>query len=250
MILNDFVFLGTTVPEQMKDGRIVRCSAGFSAELRSLLRLYPISPFGGVHRWERYVVDLERNPKDNRVESWKLRGDRSDPDTLTRELVASGRRGTLAAPDRVDSLAPFVAPSISWLNDRRMSLGVIEPVLNGYSFEYDRQADDASSQFPGMETPTAEWGRHSYCRRPRIQFSDADGAHDLSFNEHGAYEWMRNGGEPARLFDNLRFGATGRDVRLLVGNLCNHRTAWVVIAYLSSAKTAPSLFDSLEAATP
>lgn len=249
MILDDFVFLGTTVPEQMKDTRVVRCSAGYSLELRSLLRLYPISPFGAVHRWDRYRVELERNPKDNRIESWKLAGDRSDPDALTDALVANGKRGTVKTT-RLEDIDRFLVPSIAYLNDRRLSLGVITPILHGFSFEYDQAADAAAAQLPGMETPAPEWGRHSFPKRPRIQFSDEAGAHDLSLNEHGAYEWMRKGGDPAQVFRNLRFGESDRDCRLLVGNLCNQRTAWVVIAYLSFARSAPSLFDGVREEVP
>lgn len=243
MILEDFVFLGTTVPEQMKDGRVVRCSAGYSNERRSLVRVYPISPFAGVHRWDQYRINLEPNPKDSRAESYKLKGDRSDPDALTRRLVEEGKTGCVQRPDWLASIDRYRVPSIAYMNDRRMSLGIIKPDLHDHSFEYDEAADEAVMAFPGMEAERPEWGRRSFPRRPRIQFSDEDGRHDLSLNEHGVYEWIRKGNAPERVFDNLHFAATDYDVRLLVGNLANQRTAWVVIAYLGMKKLAPSLFD-------
>lgn len=243
MILEDFVMLGTTVPEQMRDGRVVRCSAGYSPELRRLVRVYPISPFVSVPRWSTYRIELERNPLDSRDESWKLAGDRSDPEALTRRMVDHGCAGKVPTRQRLEQVDRFLAPSIAALNAERKSLGVLRPELLGFSFEYDQAADDAVAQLPGMETPAPEWGRHSFPRRPRIQFMDEDGRHDLSLNEHGAYEWLRKGGTPEQVFRNLKFDATDRDVRLLVGNLANQRTAWVVIAFLSFAKVAPSLFD-------
>lgn len=245
MILEDFVFLGTTVPEQMKDGRVVRCSAGFSDELRSLVRLYPLSPFAGIHRWDQYRVRIERSTKDSRIESFKLAGDRQDPDALTRELVDSGRLGTFpkSGTARLAAIDRYKVPSIKWMNERRRSLGIIEPELCDHSFEYDLEADRLVAPLPGMESPRPEWGRKSFPKRPRIQFRDEDGFHNLSFNEHGVYEWLRKGGEPEQLFENLRFGATDRQVRLLVGNLSNRRTAWVVIAYFSFARQQASLFN-------
>ncbi len=246
MILDDFVFLGTTVPEQMSDGRVVRCSAGYSHERRSLVRVYPLSPFASIKRWDRYRLDLESNAKDCRLESYKLRGDRADVEALTRDLVENCRLGQVARTARLAEVDRYLVPSIAWLNGQRRSLGIIAPDLEGYRFEVDPIADDAVMQLPGFEVTAPEWGRHSFPRRPRIVFSDADGRHDLSLNEHGVYEWLRK--EPAaasKVFENLRFGDSEREVRLLVGNLANHRTAWVVIAYLSFAKVAPSLFDNL-----
>jgi hypothetical protein len=246
MILEDFVFLGTTVPEQMKDGRVVRCAAGFSDELRSLARLYPLSPFAGIRRWDQYRVRVERSNKDSRIESFKLAGDRDDPDALTRELVVAGRLGEHPKSTRLAAIDRYKVPSIKWMNERRLSLGIINPDLCDFSFEYDLEADRLITQLPGLETPKPEWGRKSYPKRPRIQFRDEDGFHDLSFNEHGVYEWLRKGNEPEEVFKNLRFGDTTREPRLLVGNLANQRNAWVVITYFSYARQQAALFPETD----
>lgn len=253
LTIDDFVLLGTTVPEPMKDGRVVRCSAGFSAELGRLVRLYPLSPAGGLHRWDQYHVALERNPVDNRDESFKLAGDRHDQaavDGLTHELVTDGHHGTLREAARLEQVDRFLAPSIKFLNERRLSLGIIKPEhLLGYRYEVDPHADRAQAQFEGLKTPPPSSGRHAYVARPRIQFRDRDGDHDLSFNGHDAFEWLRKNPEASRdsLFKNLGFGQPDRDVRLLVGNLAHQRNAWVVISYLSFIQGSPSLFSLLEA---
>lgn len=247
MILEDFVFLGTTVPEQMSDGRVVRCSAGYSVERQSLVRVYPISPFVRVPRWGKFRIHLDRNPKDSRAESYKLHGDRSNPEALTQQLVDECYVGDVRQSVRLADIDRYLVPSIAYMNERRMSLGVIVPELLGYSFEYDKLADSAVLQLPGMEHAPPAWGRHSFPQRPRLQFMDADGRHDLGLNEHGCYEWLRKGGEQRQLSENLHFGDTGRDVRLLVGNLCNQRNAWVVISYISMAKQQASLFDGADA---
>jgi len=56
--------LGTTVPEPTSDGRVFICSAGVSAELRSLMRIYPLARRRTPPRWSVNCVCLERNPKD------------------------------------------------------------------------------------------------------------------------------------------------------------------------------------------
>ena len=251
MILDDFVLLGTTVPESTKDGRVVRCSAGYSLERRSLIRLYPLSPTGGLHRWDQFRLALEVNTKDNRHESYKLAGNREDQiaiDGLTRGMVGEGRIHQISRQLRLEQVDRFKVPSIDYLNQQRRSLGIIEPEIISWSYEIDPAADRAQQQFDGLESPPPEMGRRAYPARPRIQFVDADGKHDLAFNGHDAYEYMRKHPEASRasLFDGLRW-EQDRDVRLLVGNLNHQRTAWCVIAYLDFARAQPSLFNGRNA---
>jgi hypothetical protein len=248
MTLDDFVLLGTTVPEAMKDGRVVRCSAGYSVEHGALIRLYPLSPRGGLHRWDRFHVALERNPKDSRRESYKLAGDRHDQDAvdeLTWQLQQNGLWQKVPESARLADVERFVVPSIKYLNDHRLSLGIVAPEqLLDWSYEYNREADRAQQQFEGMETPKPESGRAAYPQRPKVRFRDADGEHNLSLNEHGCYEYLRKNPQAPQenLFNNLRWGQAERDVRLLVGNLSHQRNAWVIIAYLGFAHAEPSLF--------
>lgn len=236
MILDDFVFLGTTVPEQSSDGRIMVCSAGYSGERRSLVRVYPLPRAAGVHRWEMYRLPLETNPHDSRPESYKLRHAcrKTALDAVTDALLKVGK---VPATERLAAVDRYLAPSIAWLNSRRASLGVIIPEDLDYRFESDMAADAAVLKLFDDE-PAPKVGRRSFPKRPRIRFVDDDGQHDLSFNEWGAYEWLRKNPErPVQVFENLRFGASDRDVRLLVGNFNHHRTSWCVVAYLSFAKS-------------
>src|SRR5215471_17278110 len=99
MVIEDFVMLGTTVPEPNSDGRIFVCSAGVSRELDSLMRIYPLARRYAPERWTVNRVQLERNPRDSRRESWKLAA----------------------------LLKKYVVPSIAVANERRMSLAVIHP---------------------------------------------------------------------------------------------------------------------------
>jgi hypothetical protein len=77
MVVEDFVMLGKTVPEPNSDGRVFVCSAGVSAELKTLMRIYPLARRDAPERWSINRVQVERNLRDNRIESRKLAGDRS-----------------------------------------------------------------------------------------------------------------------------------------------------------------------------
>lgn len=234
MILDDFVFLGTTVPEESSDGRVMVCSAGYSNERRSLVRVYPLPRSAGVHRWEKYRLPLETNPHDSRVESYKIRHPYRTT-ALDRVTEAFTKVGTVRSDTRLAAVDRYSAPSIAWLNANRRSLGILAPTDLDYSFEYDQQADDAVLKL--FDEPAQKVGRRAFPKRPRLQFLDEDGHHDLSLNEWGVYEWIRKNPDlPTQVFDNLRFGDSDRDVRLLVGNYAHHRSSWCVIAYLSFAK--------------
>ena len=76
MILEDFVMLGKTTPETDRQGRITVCSAGWSPELKQLVRVYPLAVEKQPQDFSVSRIHLERNHKDTRRESWKIAGDR------------------------------------------------------------------------------------------------------------------------------------------------------------------------------
>ncbi len=75
-----FVLLGRAVAERTKQGtHTTQCSGGWSEEL-GFIRIYPLHPKLILKTWNEYEALVERNPKDNRRESWKLQGRESLPD--------------------------------------------------------------------------------------------------------------------------------------------------------------------------
>jgi hypothetical protein len=127
MILEDFVMLGKTIPEPNSDGRIFVCSAGCSAELRSLVRLYPLSRWQAPRRWTVNRVPVERKPTDSRRESFCLKGNRS-PETHARINGLFEGVGSIARPQRAECLRPYMVKSIREANERRMSLAIVAPL--------------------------------------------------------------------------------------------------------------------------
>lgn len=74
---------------------------------------------------------------------------------------------------------------------------------------------------------------------PYLRFHDAAGKHDLQLREWGCYEFLRKEPEAGRLWDALRLTRPSREFFLVVGNMCNQRTAWLVIAVLSQDAAGP-----------
>ncbi len=115
MIVEDFVCLGRTVPEESKKYGHKVCMAGYSYELRQFLRVYPLPVKNPLEVRGKYVLSLERNSMDSRIESWKL------VDRVA--LYPSPTKASDADIQQI--LKQNVAASIDELNEQRKSLGVV-----------------------------------------------------------------------------------------------------------------------------
>jgi hypothetical protein len=228
MIIEDFVMLGRTVPELSKKfGRVV-CSAGYSRELRQFLRIYPLSVFQNVPRWSICRLALRRNELDSRCESWRLK----DDETLT-------ITGTVRRQDEFDFLRVLAAKSIFDLNAQRASLGIVVPRLQRWRFDGMRVNEEfLLPLFPDERNEK---------KKPRIQFTDGDGEHDLQIRDWGAHEFLRKQ-KPAlhgKLWSALKFDDTSYEHLFFVGNHNQHRTSWLVISIISE-RTKPQLAFDLD----
>lgn len=243
MILDDFVMLGTTVPEPASDGRIFVCSAGVSRERRSLVRIYPLARRNVPQRWNAHRVRVELNPSDSRRESYKVAGDRR-PGAHEQINNAFQVVDRVRQKDRVRLLAPYWVESIAEANARRMSLAIVRPDSLDLYFEYNPSSPDSPQLAlfeDGMNRPDAGARRFPYI--PRLHFRDPGGEHRLMLRDWGCYELMRK--TPERRTEMADFLHMGPSSSLLVGNLNNQRTAWLIISVLNGIRDeAPALFGA------
>lgn len=233
MILEDFVMLGKTIPEPQSDGRTFVCSAGVSQEYKSLIRIYPLAVRECPKRWQRCRVLLERNPKDNRLESFKLKGNRQ----AGHHEVINGEcfevLGELSKEQRLECLERFFVDSIHQANYLRKSLAIVQP-KHIPQLDFDHNVDSPAS--PQMKLfdeslPEPE-GAKRFPFIPRIEFEDDDGRHRLMLRDWGCFEFMRKQGDDRRYELHSALGLHNNPP-LLVGNMNNQRTAWLVISVLS-----------------
>lgn len=247
MIVEDLVMLGKTVPEPSSDGRVFVCSAGVSPELRTLIRIYPLSLRDCPPRWMTCRMALERNPQDSRPESWKMAGDRS-PDQLPRINFRITQSEQVPEGRRADLLGPYVIGSIREANERRLSLAIVHP-LTQPTLEFRRhEADDPISPQQSLfivPKKQLEFGSKRFPHNPYLRFEDDGGAHRLQVRDWGVYEFLRKHGDHRRaeLAQALHLSD---DSSLMVGNFHNHRNAWCVISVLSRIRRPQSLFDLAE----
>lgn len=240
MILEDFVMLGKTVPEPNSDGRVFVCSAGWSSDLRSLVRIYPLAQHGTPARWSINKVQVAPNPKDSRRESWRLAADR----TIGAHAGINAcfeRVGTVPPDGRSDLLHKATITSIAAANDRRLSLGILHPKACELFFEHNPDSPNSPELrlFDLDPRPTVGAKRFAYI--PRLAFTDDDGDHRLMLRDWGCFEFMRKHGDDRRheLTEALHLSPNSS---LLVGNLNNQRNAWLVISVLNGLHNQLSLF--------
>lgn len=242
MICDDFIMLGKTVPEPQSDGRVFVCSAGYSAELRSLIRIYPLARKDAPRRWSISRVPLERNTKDSRAESWKLAGDRSADrhGNINKVFETYSKVKGMQTRDVLDDDRVWVS-SIKEANERRISLALLAP-KGTPEVIYEHNANSPDSPQLKLFTdglPPAQ-GAKRFPYMPRLAFDDDKGGHRLMLRDWGCYERMRKAPGALDLEDCLSLGP---DSRLLIGNLNSHRTAWLVISVLNIGDAQMSLLE-------
>lgn len=245
MILDDFIMLGTTVPEPNNDGRVFVCSAGVSPELKRLIRIYPLARRSIPNRWRMYRTPLERNPKDSRHESFQVQGNRTVGYHQWINTRFDEMKKDYPKTARASLLEPFVHGSIQQANSKRISLTILQPDNIDLYFKKNEDAseDEQYTLFDTGEEDQPPIGARRFELMPRIRFRDEGGPHDLMLRDWGAFELQRKHG-PAYFRDNLA-GALSltSESSILVGNMNNKRNTWLVISVLNGIREERTLFD-------
>ena len=196
MILEDFVMLGKTTPETDRQGRVTVCSAGWSPELKQLVRVYPLSTKKAPPDFSVSQVRLERNSRDTRPESWKIQGDR---DISVHENINS-RFDVKSIINDWSSLLNTIPQvgSMAEANSRKLSLAIVEPdTAPKYYFD-----ENKSWTLSGK-------------------------THKLKYLNQEAYEFMT---PKSRGFFRHVANKFKSNPKLLVGNMFAYRNNWLVIS--------------------
>lgn len=238
MIVEDFTMLGKTVPEPNSDGREFVCSAGWSQEMRQLIRIYPLSSWGAPRTWDVTRVALQRNPKDSRAESWQLCGNRKG-DAHRRINSQFEHQRQLAGCERDNLLGQIqIAASMQDANDCRHSLAIVQPdhpPLLTYSENADADGHPQMALFAKTDEEKKKLGAKRFPFQPYLQFHLHGKPHNWQLREWGCYEWLRKGGPDSRHTHPIAQRLKGNP-RLLVGNMNGRRNVWLVVAVLMAVQ--------------
>jgi len=235
----EFILIGQAVPEERKDRRISQCTAGYSPTLKSLIRIYPIPHQVKLKRWTLYEIDVERNPKDVRNESWKIQGSKTHwdnaPDRI-REIRKLLREEWIAL---IESIAQETCTVD--LNQQRDSLAIIKPIIiDAYIHENEVLDSSKTHQITlieGKRLPkTGKGSSHSLRIKYSSSFCKLKGHHDQHVLEYGVYTWIfkhpndETGME--KVIDNLRLHDNEYEKYFLIGNINRFKKSWVIISVI------------------
>jgi hypothetical protein len=227
-----YVPLAKSIPEYSKrDGSVYTCSLGYSTE-KGLIRVYPI-PLKGMYKWNIYKIPVERNKRDSRMESFKLASysRKNDFIGLSNDVKQIGIIRNKQA--LIQQLSNNIYPSISRMNELRISIGLIK--VNEYNVFWDNNDRFINTTQIGMfdDVEIADFTKYTKetkMKESRIKFKDADGLHNLQFNEWQYYEFQRKYGYELDAFRNIN----GRGEKyLLLGNMNGYRMNWIGLGFFN-----------------
>ncbi len=227
MRIDDLVVFGRTAPEDsVKHGQSV-CMAGYSPEMRQFIRVYPMAVRSNVKARSVITVEVERNNKDSRMESWTLK-DRSE------------RSITNIKPQiHKTALQPILNNSVTTieeLNNNKLSIGVIKP--EHYDIELKTRDKIAIpgqlSLFDSFQKQVSVRAANSYYHAPYLKLYNASGQNCLQIREWGVYELMRSYEMQYKTITasdikKALYINDSKDVYFVIGNMVASRNVWMVI---------------------
>ncbi|MFH1697150.1 MAG: hypothetical protein ABH854_04575 [Candidatus Diapherotrites archaeon] len=231
MIIDDFLVLGRACPDRMRDGRFTVCCGGHSERL-GFVRIYPTPPHAEkkLQRWNLVSVEVERDARDKREESWKIAGAKSDWRNTAKGIEVLD---VLSREERLRFINGVEKTTIEKLKESGKTLGIVEP----------RGIEAHIRKFPAESPQTDLLGRtvlskRNFPHRLYLKYFCApkctERGHDHQLLEWGVYEfWRKNPQAPAeKVAENLRLQDREYGKFFFVGNQAFHPNNFMVISVL------------------
>jgi hypothetical protein len=235
-LVDDLIILGRACPEPIKDGRITVCLGGYSSKL-GFVRIYPTRTDMPWDRWDIVQVEVEKDDRDTREESWKIAGSRSEWENLSNKVKVVG---SLPRRERHNLVANVMDGCVQDINEVHRSLGIVKPdILKRYFAHNPLYGQMFQQVLPGFGEPTKV--KRDFPFEPRVTYKCSDckiqRPHDQQVLEWGFYEWFRKNPQKIdQVWENAQFDSPKHDIYFFVGNQFNHRTSFIVISILRVPK--------------
>jgi hypothetical protein len=222
MIIDDLIILGRACPEPLKDGRVTVCLGGWSDKF-GFVRLYPTRSDIRWKRWDIVKVDVERNPSDTRVESWKIAGSKDEWEVLSGKIEVIGH--VKSTEQRRNLIGNLTNCCVNVINEAHRSLGIVKPIrIDPYFAENPLHSKMWQLGLPGLTELDGVEVKRDFPYEPRLRFTCPE--------------------RRDQVWENAGIGQPGRDIYLFVGNQFARRTSFLVISVLRvpSGPVTPTFF--------
>lgn len=231
----EYIPIVKTIPEISKnDGGVYTCSIGYSPQI-GFIRVYPL-PLYGMKRWGIYEIEVERNKRDSRAESWKLSSYTRHENFIGFEKDAI-YKGDCNKSNLLKLMQLNASPSISKLNKDRKSIGFIESShINAYWESNNRYINSTQiGMFNDVEIADfCKYTKETRQKESRITFVDGDGKHNVQLNDWQYYEYQRKFGANVDAFRHVN---TASSKIIVIGNMFQYRSVWLALGVFNAIKT-------------
>jgi hypothetical protein len=226
-----YTVIAKSIPEYSKrDGCLFTCTLGYCHETKSIIRVYPV-PIIGMKKWETYSIEIERNKRDTRKESYKLSSYAKYDNWvgLDKDVFFLGKMERERCIKNILQTNQ-IFPSITICNESKLSIAII-PIIQ-YNLYWDVNNRFINQNQLGLfeDVELADFTKYTKETKEveaRISFYTNDGNHDIQFNDWGVTEWYRkfkNKYPINEAFRNLK-----NKQYCLIGNMHNHRNNWIAL---------------------
>jgi hypothetical protein len=226
-----YTVIAKSIPEySKKNGGLFTCTLGYCHESKSIIRVYPI-PIVGMKKWHTYSIEVEKNNRDTRDESWKLSSNSQYENwsEFGKDVIYLGQVNRKIGIQYLMQTKQIM-PSIQLCNNMKISIAIV-PMMK-YNIYWDVNKRYVNTNQLGLfeDVEIADWAsftKETKESEARIEFYGNDGHHNLQFNDWGVTEWYRKfrGKHPIEdAFRNLQ-----NKNYCLIGNMHNYRNNWIAL---------------------
>jgi len=236
VLLRNLVVLGQGAPNQLQDGRQSTCICAWSLVTKEFVRIYPV-PLGWFRKWNMFEVEVEKNPRDHRENTWKIKNSKEDWKRLGKWIKKS--KHEYPKNHRANLIESIPKTTISELRENGKSFGLIKPIIVDFNLEQKKENTEKQMTLIGFSKDGGETtldegyeiiNQKDYKYKPYLIYHcEINGGKESKKNkqpykqqitEWGCYEFMRkNPGKEINLKDNLRLFDDEWEKYLLVGNI-------------------------------
>lgn len=229
LIVDDFIMLGRTFPQQTKNNGITVCACGYSPEMRQFLRIYPLQLTDKIPKWSICKLVLERPNTDSRVESWKI---------IDYQICGKANKD-----DEFNLLEKLKRPSINVLNELKLSLGVVAPKeIHCQLKPYNSKDESHQELVTQLNLFSKQFKLYIPPFIPYLQIVNEDNSiNNLQIRDWGISEFLRKGNNPNDIFSALKLNSLEYKHLLVVGNMKQFRNNWLVISTVYTKSKAIEL---------
>lgn len=239
--LRDMVVLGQGAPNQIKKiGRQQgRCLCLWS-DKSGFVRVYPV-PYGYVHDWEIVNVEVRKPSDDGRENSFVVFNYETEWDNLSKRIYAQKETTSrvnkkLTRSQQIELLENLSKSTFSQIRDARKSFGLIKPKSISFILKQNREASQAQTTLLDLDHNIMN--QNDFAFLPYLQY-ECEGPcssrrpHEQKIVEWGAYQFMRRNPDSKehclKLKDNYHIGEEGYVHHILIGNIKQYPTTYIVV---------------------